>query len=177
MSFNSDSHHRHTIRLYRYDYSSEACYFITICTQEKKCLFGRITDGVMIMNELGRMIGNWYLELGHKFPTLTCLDYIIMPNHFHCIVHIDDPVGADLCVRPDTPDNVSLSKVVQWFKTMTTNEYYRGIKLRQWVPIGKHLWQRNYYEHIIRNAQEFDEIVRYIRTNPTRWCDDEMFVK
>lgn len=173
MEYNPDIHHRRTIRLYGFDYSTEACYFITICTQEKKCLFGRIEDGVMQMNELGEMIEKWYAELEHKFPSLLCLDYVIMPNHFHGIIH----VGADLCVRPDTSSVVSLSQVVQWFKTMTTNEYYRKVKLKHWASVGKKIWQRNYYEHIIRNAHEFDEITQYIRTNPTRWCDDEMYMQ
>ena len=177
MEYNPDIHHRHTIRLYGYDYSTEACYFITICTQEKKCLFERIEDGMMQMNEIGKMVEKWYFELEQKFPSLMCLDYVIMPNHFHCIIHIDNPVGADLCVRPDTPSVASLSKVVQWLKTMTTNEFYREIKLKHCASVKDKLWQRNYYEHIIRNAREYDEICNYIRTNPNRWCDDEMFVK
>ena len=87
------------------------------------------------------------------------------------------PVGADLCVRPNTSTAVSLSTVIQWFKTMTTNEYYRQVKAGIWPAIRRRLWQRNYYEHIIRSQLSFDQISDYIRSNPTRWTEDQLFVE
>src|SRR5690606_11595923 len=151
--------------------------------------------GNMILNESGKMIRKWYYELQNKFPDIICQKMIIMPNHFHCIIqNVGNPVGADLCVCPNTcvcpnyiykhpniignhiinkngecqiPKNNKMGEqmgeqmgehigsplhcVVQWFKTMTTNEYIRGVKTKQWKPFDGKLWQRNYYEHIIRN--------------------------
>ena len=177
MEYNPDTHHRHTIRLDGYDYSSEGLYFVTICTSDKKCLFGKIVDDEMQMNDVGRMVERWYLELEHKFPSIQVLDYVIMPNHFHCIIYLSNVlVGADLCVRPNTSTAISLSTIIQWFKTMTTNEYYRQAKKGIWSTIGRRLWQRNYYEHIIRSRFAFDEISNYIKSNPTRWAEDVLFV-
>ena len=177
MEYNPDIHRRHTIRLDCYDYSSEGCYFVTICTIDKKCLFGKIVDDEMQMNDVGRMVERWYVELEHKFSTIQCLDYVVMPNHFHCIIYIGNSlVGADLCVRPDASTEISLPAIIQWFKTMSTNEYYRQVKKGTWPAIGKRLWQRNYYEHIVRSQISFEEISDYIKSNPTRWVEDTLFV-
>ncbi|MBP9881286.1 MAG: transposase [Chitinophagales bacterium] len=102
-----------------------------------------------------------------------------MPNHFHCIIEITNEsvdatalndasaLRADTRVRPDIPT------VVQWFKTMTTNEYIRGVKTLGWQRFDGKLWQRDYYEHIIRNHQSFIKISNYIRNNPTKWHIDK----
>jgi putative transposase len=117
-------------------------------------------------------------------------EYSIMPNHFHAIII---NVGVDLRVCPD-PDSLQsgaspqlgepvnsnrgehigspLPKVVQWFKTMTTNEYIRGVKQSDWEPFPKKLWQRNYFEHIIRNEDDLNCIRQYIRDNPMQWALD-----
>ncbi|WP_455664700.1 transposase [Phocaeicola sp.] len=185
MSYNSDIHHRHSVRLKDYDYSLEGLYFITVCAQDKKCLFGKITDGVMCLNEAGRMVEKWYLKISQKFPDIECLEFIIMPNHFHCILR---NVGADPCVRPNTSNNTPcgvlgehmgspLQRIVQWFKTMTTNEYIRNVNTNHWPRFNNRLWQRNYYEHIIRNQHSYEEISDYIVTNPLRWEKDQLFVE
>lgn len=207
MMYNPNIHHRRSIRLQEYDYANEGFYFVTICTQNRKHLFGEIADGKMVMSEAGKMIEEWYLKIPVKYPNISCRDYVVMPNHFHCIIHIIDvnvgadprvrpqkdvtPVGADLRVRPnisggndfDTgghigpPLRVSLSRAIQWFKTMTTNLYIRGVKMHGWPLFDKRLWQRNYYEHIIRNSQSYQQILDYIQTNPLRWNEDTLFVE
>jgi REP element-mobilizing transposase RayT len=165
--YNPDIHHRRSIRLRGYDYSQEGLYFVTLCTQNHECLFGEIADGEMRLNEIGKMIEKWCAELSHKFQDIILDAHIIMPNHFHAIiVNTGTPaaVGADLRVCPDMrcpdmrcPDTWGehagspLHAVVQWFKTMTTNEYIRGVKTLGWQPFNKRVWQRNYYEHIIRD--------------------------
>ena len=98
-----------------------------------------------------------------------------MPNHFHGIIVIG--VGADLRVGPHatrqgTHVGVPLPTVVQWFKTMTTNEYVRGIKRLRWVPFQGRLWQRNYYEHILRDEESLERVRQYITDNPARWTSD-----
>jgi hypothetical protein len=110
-----------------------------------------------------------------------------MPNHFHGIIQINNtntaPVGTDLRVCPDNRvchDNAGdhkkgehtgspLHRMVQWFKTMSTNDYIRNVKNNNWTPFNKKLWQRNYYEHIIRNEKSYLRISEYIRTNPLKW--------
>lgn len=180
--YNPQIHNRRSIRLKGYDYSQAGLYFITICCQDRTCLFGDVVNGKMIMNDAGKMVEKWYCELQNKFQDIKCNEMMVMPNHFHCIVQ---NVGADLRVCPD--DNKQpilgeqvvspLHRVVQWFKTMTTNEYTRGVKSLDWPPFKGRLWQRNYYENIIRNEQSYHRISNYIINNPAKWKGDKFFLK
>jgi len=183
MKYNPEKHHRRTIRLQGYDYSQAGAYFVTICTQNRKCLFGEIVNGEMILNDAGRMVTKWYHEIKNKFPDVKHDEFICMPNHIHFIVINDGGViGTDLRVCPDQSGEHAdqfdehagspLYRVVQWFKTMTTNEYIRGVKQNKWLPFNKKLWQRNYYEHIIRNENELNRIRNYIINNPHNWKND-----
>ncbi len=203
--YNPAIHHRRSIRLKGYDYSQAGLYFITICVQNRDCLFGNIVVGADLrvcrdiqgehvgspqqvapklkLNDAGIMVEKWYHELENKFPDIKCHEMIVMPNHFHCILEI--VVGTDLRVCPDvkgehigSPQHGEhigspLHGVIQWFKTMTTNEYIRGVKLLNWQPFNGKLWQRNYYEHIIRNEQSYQNISEYIVNNPEKWAEDK----
>lgn len=91
MTYNPDIHHRHSIRLKGYDYSSGGAYFVTICTHGRECLFGRIVDDKMQVNDAGRMVENVWLELPGRFPDVVLDAFVVMPNHFHVILFI---VGA-----------------------------------------------------------------------------------
>ena len=191
MKYDPKIHHRRSIRLEGYDYSQEGCYFITICTHYWQCLFGEIDNDVMILNSAGSMIGRWWSELKNKFPDIKIDEYVIMPNHFHGIINIVGnnetkyPVGADLSVCPDKKGEhtgsplqyTPIGEIVQWFKTMTTNEYIRNVKQNDWKPFKMTLWQRNYYEHIIRNETSLGQIREYILNNPAQWQQDELFPK
>src|SRR5713226_6639947 len=152
-------HYRRSIRLQGYDYSQVGAYFVTVCVQNRKCLLGDILKDEMRLNDAGRMVERWWVELGNKFPSFELDEYVVMPNHFHGIIII---VGADLCVRP-------IPEIVQWFKTMTTNEYIRSVKSLGWIPFNARLWQRNYYERVIRNEEEMCRIRQYIADNPAQW--------
>ncbi|MGB0871386.1 MAG: hypothetical protein ACPGSD_17485, partial [Flavobacteriales bacterium] len=99
--YNPKKHNRRSIRLKGYDYAQKGLYFVTICVQKRACLFGNIKNGEMYLNPAGKMIQKWYLALESKFPDIKCGEYIIMPNHFHCIIH---NVGADQSVCPKTAD-------------------------------------------------------------------------
>lgn len=212
MRYDPTRHHRRSIRLKGYDYSQPGAYFITMCTQDRACLFGEVVDGKMRLNDAGRMVEKWWVELNRKFPGVQTDAYIVMPNHFHGIIVIT--VGADLRVCPYADDGTDahgvgadlrvcphpnggtgapqpgahvsgahvsgahasgahagapLPEIVQWFKTMTTNEYIRGVKTLGWPPFRGRLWQRNYYEHIIRDDESLNRIRRYIAENPLRW--------
>lgn len=191
MVFNPEIHHRRSIRLKGYDYSRAGAYFVTICTQNRECMFGEIVDENMRLNDAGRMTERWYSELEKKYPDIQCDEFVCMPNHVHFIMI---NVGADLCVRPNLcvrpdprvrPDSAPrkimgehvgspLHRVVQWFKTMSTNEYIRGVKQNGWRPFPGKLWQRNYWEHIVRNESELNRIREYIRNNPAQWVLDKL---
>ena len=196
-------HHRRSIRLKGYDYSRAGLYFVTICCQYRICRFGKIANGEVVLNDAGKMVDKWCLELSSKFADIAMDTYIIMPNHFHAIIVNTgfNTVGADLrvcphcvcphCVCPRVDDDVwgehanhrgehvgsPLHAVVQWFKTMTTNEYIRGVKTLGWQPFDKKLWQRNYWEHIIRNDQSYHQIADYIITNPVHWQNDQLYIE
>jgi len=187
MKYDPDTHHRRSIRLKGYDYSQDGAYFVTICTHNRECLFGKIVNGAMVLNDAGKMVEKWWYELNTKFLNIEPYAHIIMPNHFHGIIII---VGADLRVCPDINNNDNyrgehigqgehigspLHKIVQWFKTMTTNDYIKNVRTYNWKPFNKKLWQRNYYEHIIRNEIELNKIREYILNNPLNWETDENY--
>ena len=97
MKYNPEKHHRRSIHLKGYDYSQQGGYYMTIVTQNRECLFGDLVDGEMVLNDAGTMIEKWYFELENKFPDIQCDEYVIMPNHFHAVIH---NVGVDLRVCP-----------------------------------------------------------------------------
>ena len=98
--YNPDKHHRRTIRLCGYDYTQEGLYFVTVCCQNKACLFGEIVDGEMILNPAGRMVEKCWLAIPNRYRNVILHEYVVMPNHFHAILQIDN-VGATLVVTPD----------------------------------------------------------------------------
>jgi putative transposase len=168
---------RKPIRVQGFDYSQYGPYFITICTHQKKCFFGKVVNGEMRMNEAGEMIAKWWRELKNKFSAIELDQYIIMPNHFHAII----AVGADLGVGPQLPEDElgpgghlgpPLPRIIQWFKTMTTNQYIRNVKQFGWKPFPGKLWQRSYYEHIIRDEPSLEKIREYIYYNASKWDAD-----
>jgi REP element-mobilizing transposase RayT len=180
--YDPDIHHRRSMRLKGCDYSTVGAYFVTICVQNHHCLFGHIETGPMILNDAGKMVDHWWHELKNKYVNIDIDHYVIMPNHFHGIIRI---VGADLCVGPEfvhcpqgrhagLPLRIPISKMVQWFKTMTTNQYIQNVKRNHWKPFDKTLWQRNYYEHIIRSETSFHKIRQYIMDNPGTWAVDRL---
>jgi REP element-mobilizing transposase RayT len=180
MKYNSDIHHRRSIRLKGYDYSQAGLYFITICTQNRLHLFGEIDNGEMILNDAGMMIKTVWHEIPEHYNGINIDAFQIMPNHIHGIIriinecdrdHVHIHVGAgpracpDICPDIDThiddqpnaigqprgvAPTMSLPDIVHRFKTLTTKRYTDGVKQNNWLPCDKRLWQRNYYEHIIR---------------------------
>jgi len=190
MPYDPDKHHRQSIRLRGYNYAQPGAYFVTIVCQHRECLIGPAPVRVMVQA--------WWDRLAEKFPMVESDAFVIMPNHIHGIIKISDPVGADLvganpCVRPvtgqthgsgqthrsgqthgsaPTADGPVLGQMVQWFKTMTTNAYIRGVRQDGWLPFPGRLWQRNYYERVIRNERELNAIREYIVRNPAHWEED-----
>ena len=292
MPYDPNRHHRRSIRLKGYDYSQAGAYFITICTQDRACLFGKVVNGEMRLNDAGRMVLAEWNRLPERFPHLVLDAFVVMPNHVHGIVVITNPATDDTATTaptivgtglvpvpnagtmgavpdagtmgaaPDTgamgaapdagtmgaapnagamgaapdagmmgavpnagtmgaapnagalgaapnagtmgaapdagamgaapdagmmcavPDDGATTRVaptvgdivaptvgdiVGAFKSRVTVEYIRGVKTSGWPPFRGRLWQRNYYEHIIRNERALERIRDYILTNPLHW--------
>ena len=153
---------RKQIRLPKYDYTKTGAYFITVCTYKKAQLFGQIKrnrEGQICLQgflyQTDKMIERWICEIEHAFPTIRVDTHIIMPDHLHLILQIQDPANT-----------TAIPTVVEWFKTMTTNEYIRSVKEGAYPSFHKAVWQRGYYEHIIRNIDDLSEIRNYIVRNP-----------
>ena len=160
-------HRRHSIRLQGYDYSEVGGYFVTICTQARQRLFGKIVGGSVRLVPAGRMTSQSWQELPAKFPQIELDEFIVMPDHFHGILIIPG-------LWPNTPEgqtnrSVPLGSMIQWFKTMTTNRYIRGVEESAWPRFSKKVWQRNYYEHVIRDEEELNQCRKYIIENPLKW--------
>ena len=146
---------RKSIRLKEYDYTQNNAYFVTICANDRNCVFGEIQNGKMVLNDIGNMIDELWQKIPKKYKTFEIDEYCIMPNHIHGILNI---VGAHPRVRPDYDlhkgsgqthgSAPTLGECVQWFKTMSTNEYIRNVEINDWPVFKKRFWQRNYYDHI-----------------------------
>ena len=173
--------YRKTIRLKNYDYSSNGYYFVTICTQNREKLFGEIVGATLCgrPNNPDKLIVKWLLELENKFKDIKIDEYIIMPNHIHFIIkRTGDHTGSTGDHTGSTGDHAGspLRDIIGWFKTMTTNEYIAGVKDGRFMPFKGRLWQRNYYEHIIRNYDDYINIAEYIQNNPLKWEEDKLYV-
>ena len=177
MTYNPKKHKRKSFRLKEYDYTQEGLYFVTICCKNRTHFYGEIINHEMVLNDAGKMILKWYYELENKFPDIKCGTMTIMPNHFHCIIQNTGSVRKKPNKQnPLLSEHIGspLHRVVQWFKTMTTNEYIRNVKSNNWKRFDGKLWQRNYWEHIIRNEKSHHKISEYIKSNPKNWTNDTL---
>jgi DNA-binding Lrp family transcriptional regulator/REP element-mobilizing transposase RayT len=160
---------RKSLRLSHYDYSQNGAYFITLCTHRRECLFGEIQDGVMVPNDYGRIvIEEWYKSEAIR-NEIELDEFVLMPNHIHGILLIDRR-GDRLVAQGRTtgPIQKSLSSFIAGFKSSVTKE----INALRDSP-GTPVWQRNYYEHIIRNEDDLSQTREYIVNNPMQWALDK----
>jgi REP element-mobilizing transposase RayT len=161
-------------RLQGYDYTQPGAYFITIVTYNRACLFGKIINGEMILNEYGEIVKNEWEKTGIIRPNIIIDKYIIMPNHLHGILIINDNICRDTLQRVSTiekfgkPTKNSIPTIVRSFKSTTTKQ----INIIRKSP-NTRLWQKNYYEHIIRDTDDLSRIRKYIKENPSNWQNDE----
>jgi len=185
--YDAKIHHRRSIRWAKHDYSSPGAYYVTICIQDGRCLLGKVADGIMSLNDAGRMVETAWFQIPTRFPAMKLDEHIVMPNHFHGIIHIADAqtggnqfvgaadVGAPLVgaqKRAGTRPAPTLGDAVGAFKSIATDEYIGGVKLLGWPRFNERFWQRNYYEHVIRHQDELEKIRDYIRKNPMMWTID-----
>ncbi len=174
---------RRSLRLPGYDYSQCGAYFMTICTENRKCLFGRVLDGLMVLSDVGRVIEAEWLRTPTIRPQVQLDAYVVMPNHIHGILLIDgdsegnsrsgstsgrmqDAPTADGPTGFQAPSRTA-GAVVRGFKGATSSQVTRMLRSRDIM-----VWQRNYYEHIIRDEGDLNRIREYIEGNPARWADD-----
>jgi putative transposase len=162
-----------------YDYSQAGAYFVTLCAQGKDCLFGEITDGEMKLNQYGQIVRMEWERSGEIRPTVEIDAFVIMPKHFHGIIVI----GRGTLQRAPTTQHVqtierfgcptsnSIPTIVRLFKSTTTKQI-NEIRGTPRMPV----WQRNYYERVIRNEKESNEIRRYIVDNPLKWAEDKNYI-
>jgi REP element-mobilizing transposase RayT len=172
MNFNPDLHHRRSIRLEDYDYTRAGAYFVTICTFERECLFGEVVEGVMGLNRSGEIVRDEWLMTDELRNYVVLDEFMVMPNHFHAVLMIDERRGT-ACRAPTVesfgcPVAGSLPTVIRSFKSAATK---RINILRD--NSGGPVWQRNYYDRVIRDERELDSIRQYITDNPVKWEEDE----
>ena len=185
----SDLHHRRSIRLKEYDYSQPGAYFITICTHQREHRFGEVVNGVMQSNEFGQIAQEEWLKTALIRGEIELDEFVIMPNHFHGIIWIVDGRGtarrAPTGGLGETSANFtptheqfgkpvvgSIPTIVRAFKSAVS----RRINLARCTP-GKPVWQRNYWEHIIRDEKDLTNAQAYILNNPAQWENDELQFK
>ena len=188
MSYDPQKHHRRSIRLPDYDYSQPGAYFITIVTYQRDCLFGEIIDGEMHLSLMGQIAKENWCAIPEHFPHAELGAYVVMPNHVHGIIIIHEnglatnsspAVGATHWVAPTTngPKRGSIGAIIGSYKMSVTRRIQRELNTTGGL-LGRRYWQRNYYEHIIRNEAEYHRIHAYIESNPANWDqDDEHRVK
>ncbi len=176
----TEKHHRRSIRLKDYDYSHSGAYFVTICMKEMKCILGKIQNGKMRLSRIGRIIHQYWEEIPNHFDSVKLDVFVVMPDHLHGILFLN--VGARFIVpynkegfdksnpyiknNPMAVDRITLGKIIRFFKAKTTH------KIRNFTNFDHFQWQRNYYEHVIRNENELNRILEYVLYNPLQWQFD-----
>ncbi|WP_072622569.1 transposase [Spirulina major] len=174
MPYNPQIHHRQSIRLRGYDYSQMGAYFLTLCTHNRECFFGRITNNIMHLNSAGQITQQCWQQIPTHFPHVQLDQFIIMPNHIHGIIWIVNPptVGAKNFSPQSSPQPQGTSKtigsIVRGFKIGVTKWMRQNTSIYQ-------IWQRNYWERIIRSEPELHQIREYIQNNPQQWETDQLY--
>lgn len=182
MIYNPDIHHRRSIRLGGYDYSQTGGFFVTVCTHSRECILGDIADGNVRLNQFGEIVKEEWLRTEQIRPEIKMDEFVVMPNHIHGIIindvgatrwvaskygatHQVAPTGLD---RPYGPTARSIGAIIGQFKSIVT----KRINSLHKTPLMS-IWQRNYYEHVIRDENDLNRIRQYIIDNPRKWDEDE----
>ncbi len=205
-----DHGNRRSIRLQGFDYRNGGRYFVTICTKNRRCTLGDIRNGIMGLSDIGCVVAQYWQEIPRHFPGIECDIFVVMPNHIHGILYMDDPIRRGVAYDPDNgirtgvaydpdngirtgvaydPDNGirtgvacnapttgqltgpmpgSFGTIIRSFKSACTK------RIRTFDPAFA--WQRNYYERIIRDHDEYARIYAYIIRNPQNWKKDDLCI-
>lgn len=180
MSYDIQKQHRRSIRLNSYDYTQAGSYYITICTYNRESLFGKILDGHMMLNNLGEVVYDKWLSTESIRHNVTLDSFQIMPNHLHGIVTINNPNGKESSPGRGDPAGRSyeinerrlkpnsLGAIIGQFKSVSAKRI-NILRRNSSMPV----WQRNYYEHVIRNEDDLNIVRQYIQNNPLQWDTDD----
>ena len=183
----SEAFHRQSLRLKDFNYSQAGAYFVTICTKNRQCIFGEIQKGEMQLNVSGRVASAQWQQLPNRFTDLDLGEWVVMPNHIHGILVITGRGEASLAnssatadsiikdaspLRPDGTVPGSLGAIIQNYKSITSRKLTAQDERKK-----ESVWQRNYYEHIIRNKRELITISDYILANTQNWEKDTEFTR
>jgi len=165
---NHETRQRKAIRLKGFDYSKPGAYFVTICSSEKKVEFGQTVEGKMRLNEIGEIVQECWRNIPKHFPSVLVDEFVVMPNHLHGVLFIEDDSGT-ACRAPTAesfacPTHLSLPTIIRSFKSAVT----RAINLRRKTR-GRKMWQRGYYERVVRDEKELSKAREYIVNNPLKW--------
>ena len=160
MKYDPEIHQRRSVRLRNYDYSQAGLYFITICTHNRMCLFGRIINEKMVLNNAGKAANQCWHDIPEHYQNIQLHEFVTMPNHIHGIVGMENI----------SEKRVPLGNVVRGFKIGVTKWFRQNLQ----YPVSKPVWQRNYWEHVIRNEKEHAHLAEYIINNPAKWDDDKL---
>ena len=173
MKFDSKIHHRRSIRLKEYDYSQEGYYYITICTKNKIEYFGKIVNGKMELSKIGGIVCDEWIKTKQIRKNVKLDAWVVMPNHFHGIVIIDDEIVISHVGTCRGMPLQQFAKPISNSLPMIVNHFKSAVK--RWCNKNGHeyfQWQRNYYEHVIHNEIALYKIRRYIINNPMQWHID-----
>ena len=183
MQQQEDHHQRKSTRLKEYDYTQPGAYFVTVVSHQRKNIFGVISNGEMNLNKAGKIVEKTWQNIPVHFPNTSCEIFVVMPNHIHGIIDIinDEIVGArhasplrsnrleSQSVKSDGVKAKSIGAIIGSFKSAVTKQLHQTKIINQ-----EKIWQRNYYEHIIRDEDDYQQIADYIASNPSNWeCDLE----
>ena len=149
---------RHRTRLKAYDYAAAGVYFVTICVRDRRQLLGAVQGADVCISDIGMMVQHEWLALAERFPGIELIEHIVMPDHLHGIIGLGS-----------SNPSVALGGIVGAFKSRTTVEYLRRVRDHDGSVARGNLWQRGYYDHVIRNDHSLRMIREYVRTNPLRW--------
>ncbi|MAT98216.1 MAG: transposase [Anaerolineaceae bacterium] len=182
MPYDPHKHHRRSIRLKGYDYTTSGIYFVTICVQNRHCVLGEVINGEMVLSPIGQIVADAWCWLAEQYDYVMLGAWTVMPNHLHGLLMLVDLPALDSGTgtsrrgasrrAPTTDVSVkvkSLGQLVGAFKTVST----KAINKLQETP-GTRFWQRNYYERIVRNEREQRAIEQYIYNNPATWPEDKL---
>jgi putative transposase len=188
LKYDKDIHHRRSIRLRHFDYSQTGAYFVTICTWKRECVFGDISDGhagvqssVPLLNGYGEIVKSEWMKTAEIRTNVKLDEFVVMPNHIHGILILNNvgarhrlalPEGDETRNQTGTVIPGSVGAIVGQFKSIVTK---RINKIRN-TP-GRPVWQRNYYERIIRDDDELYRVRQYTRENPLKWESDNEYTK
>lgn len=190
--FDPQKHHRRSIRLKNYDYSQAGAYFVTMVTWQREFLFGEIVNGEMKLNHYGEIVQKWWNEISIHFANVETDAFVIMPNHVHGIIFIVERRGTvsvpeengenkisnnnnmlDETLGGETPPlrkfTPTLGQIIAYFKYQSTKEMNASSN----TGVVTKFWQRNYYEHIIRDEKDLKNKTDYIEENPMLWDQDD----